>query len=192
MGHVVPGTLPVSGHRLRAPINPEPFFPFPASRPLLFLLFLSSLFLCPPHSRLLSQSSNVCRWHKRPFSGLSLIILLWSPIGSPCVSKRASGTWLVGAYSQSQSHVATDGQSVSQSWCRAPPGAHDQKLSFSPRLYKVLFFNFFFTNAVCSACCLLYAGFLLGLLFDPEDRGDMFIRNVGWLQPDYTVLYGRR
>jgi hypothetical protein len=28
--------------------------------------------------------------------------------------------------SQSQSHIATDGQSVSLSWCRAPSGAHDQ------------------------------------------------------------------
>jgi hypothetical protein len=28
--------------------------------------------------------------------------------------------------SQSQSHIATDGQSVSKSWCRAPSGAHDQ------------------------------------------------------------------
>jgi hypothetical protein len=27
---------------------------------------------------------------------------------------------------QSQSHIATDGQSVSKSWCRAPSGAHDQ------------------------------------------------------------------
>jgi hypothetical protein len=26
----------------------------------------------------------------------------------------------------SQSHIATDGQSVSKSWCRAPSGAHDQ------------------------------------------------------------------
>jgi hypothetical protein len=29
-----------------------------------------------------------------------------------------------------------------------------------------------------SAYCLLYAGFLLGLFFDLEDRGDMFLRNV--------------
>jgi hypothetical protein len=28
--------------------------------------------------------------------------------------------------SQRQSHIATDGQSVSKSWCRAPSGAHDQ------------------------------------------------------------------
>jgi hypothetical protein len=30
--------------------------------------------------------------------------------------------------SQSQSHVTTDGQSVSQSWCRAPSRTHDQIL----------------------------------------------------------------
>jgi hypothetical protein len=29
-------------------------------------------------------------------------------------------------HSQSQSHIATDGQSVSKSWCRAPSGVHDQ------------------------------------------------------------------
>jgi hypothetical protein len=28
--------------------------------------------------------------------------------------------------SQSQSHIATDGQSASKSWCRAPSGAYDQ------------------------------------------------------------------
>jgi hypothetical protein len=30
----------------------------------------------------------------------------------------------------------------------------------------------------CSASYLLRAGFLLGSFFDPEDRGDMFPRNV--------------
>jgi hypothetical protein len=29
------------------------------------------------------------------------------------------------------------------------------------------------------ACCLLHAGFLLRLLFDAEDRGDIFIRSIG-------------
>jgi hypothetical protein len=28
--------------------------------------------------------------------------------------------------SQSQSYIATDGRSISKSWCRAPSGAHDQ------------------------------------------------------------------
>jgi hypothetical protein len=36
-----------------------------------------------------------------------------------------------------------------------------------------------------SACYLLYAGFLLGLLFDPDDGNDMFLRNVGSLPMDY-------
>jgi hypothetical protein len=36
-----------------------------------------------------------------------------------------------------------------------------------------------FWQANCCACYLLHAGFLLGLFFDPEDGGDMFLQNVG-------------
>jgi hypothetical protein len=43
-----------------------------------------------------------------------------------------------------------------------------------------------------TACYLLHAGFLLGLCFDPEDGGDMFLWNVCWLSMDYAVLYTRR
>jgi hypothetical protein len=31
-----------------------------------------------------------------------------------------------------------------------------------------------------SACCLLHAGFFVGLFFDPEDGGDMFLRDADW------------
>jgi hypothetical protein len=31
----------------------------------------------------------------------------------------------------------------------------------------------------CSNCCLLHAGFLLGLLLDHEDGGDMCLQNIG-------------
>jgi hypothetical protein len=34
-------------------------------------------------------------------------------------------------------------------------------------------------------------GFLLGVLFDPEDGGGIFLRNVGSLSPDYKALYRR-
>jgi hypothetical protein len=35
------------------------------------------------------------------------------------------------------------------------------------------------------------AGFLLGLSFDPEDGGDMFLCNIGLFSTDYTALYPR-
>jgi hypothetical protein len=37
-----------------------------------------------------------------------------------------------------------------------------------------------------------HVGSLLVLFFDPEDWGDMFRRNVGWLSKDYTAIYPRR
>jgi hypothetical protein len=41
-------------------------------------------------------------------------------------------------------------------------------------------------------CCLLHAGFFLGLLSIPEDGGDIFPFNIGCLSTDCTVLYHRR
>jgi hypothetical protein len=44
----------------------------------------------------------------------------------------------------------------------------------------------------------LQGGYLLGLYYsvfglhlEPEDEGDMFLRNVSWLLPDYTALHSR-
>jgi hypothetical protein len=42
--------------------------------------------------------------------------------------------------SQSQSHIATNGQSVSKSWCRAPFGAYDQIFSTVCQLRSCFFF----------------------------------------------------
>jgi hypothetical protein len=39
---------------------------------------------------------------------------------------------------------------------------------------------------------LFHAGLLLGLFFDPEDRGDMLLWNVSCLSMDYTMLYPTR
>jgi hypothetical protein len=33
---------------------------------------------------------------------------------------------------------------------------------------------------------------LLGLFFDHDGKGDMFLRNVDWHSTDYTALYTRR
>lgn len=36
----------------------------------------------------------------------------------------------------------------------------------------------------CYNCCLVY----ISLLFNPEDKGFMFLQNIGKLLPDYTVI----
>jgi hypothetical protein len=39
------------------------------------------------------------------------------------------------------------------------------------------------------AFCLLHAGFLLGLLLNPEDGGEIFFRNFGRLSTEYMMIY---
>jgi hypothetical protein len=41
-------------------------------------------------------------------------------------------------------------------------------------------------------CYHLHAGFLLGILFDPEDGDDMFLRIFSSMSTNYMVLYPRR
>jgi hypothetical protein len=38
----------------------------------------------------------------------------------------------------------------------------------------------------------ILADFLINLSFEPDHRGDIFLRNVGWFSTDYMVLYPRR
>jgi hypothetical protein len=48
-------------------------------------------------------------------------------------------------------------------------------------------------NAVyISAWHMISRCFLLGLYFDPEEGGDMFLRNVYWLSTEYTGLYPQK
>jgi hypothetical protein len=47
-------------------------------------------------------------------------------------------------------------------------------------------------NAVSSFCYLLHTSFLLNLFFDPEDGGDMFLRNASLVSADYAALYFTR
>jgi hypothetical protein len=37
-----------------------------------------------------------------------------------------------------------------------------------------------------------HAGILFGILFSSEDGSDMFLRSIGLLSTDYTMLYPRR
>jgi hypothetical protein len=48
------------------------------------------------------------------------------------------------------------------------------------------------TDLLALLATFFRSGFLLGLFFDHEDGGNMFLRNVGSLSMDYTTLYSTR
>jgi hypothetical protein len=84
----------------------------------------------------------------------------WAPDGSP--KPRQTGRLIVGynststsEVSSSSSYIATDGQSASLSWCRAPFGAGDQILNFFE--WQFLSFSYrvpsLMTGQVCNLQC---------------------------------------
>jgi hypothetical protein len=93
---------------------------------------LSFVYATGPCQRSLSRVR--VPWDSRPSFNVSDLRL---PFSFPPTTRRVTvevfdpaSTWVVclsiSSHSHSQSHIATDGQFVSKSWCRAPSGAHDQ------------------------------------------------------------------
>jgi hypothetical protein len=96
------------------------------------------------HRSQLTQSSSLINHVNNLWSDLiqltyprwSISLNHWSQ--SPIRPPESLSAWcqhtknesVAGSQSQSQSHVTADGQSASQSWCRAPSGTHGQ--IFSP------------------------------------------------------------
>jgi hypothetical protein len=78
----------------------------------------------------------------RPYFTLSNMRLSFS---SPPTTRRVTvevfdpASTRVYWLNQSQSHIATDSQSVSKSWCRTPSGTHDQIFSYYYLTVTVLF-----------------------------------------------------
>jgi hypothetical protein len=71
----------------------------------------------------------------------------------------------------------------------------EQRQQHTPNHHNYIYFTKFIQFiqryfALLATC--FHAGFLLGLFFDHNNEGDIFLRNVGWLSTDYTALYPRR
>jgi hypothetical protein len=71
-------------------------------------------------------------------------------------------------------------------------GTSQRQLSSTVPFPSCFLHNPKFRQGDCFAGYLLSPWFLACLFFDPEDGGDMFLRNIGWLSADYTALYPRR
>jgi hypothetical protein len=73
--------------------------------------------------------------------------------------------------SQSQSHIASGGQSVSKSWCRAPSGAHDQIFITVRQLRSCFFLWGALSNERTNLSFLYAAGTCQRSLLGPESLG---------------------
>jgi hypothetical protein len=52
---------------------------------------------------------------------------------------------------------------------------NDEKASMS----LLFLYNTIFSQAACSACCLLHTVSLFGLFFNPSDGDELFLKNDG-------------
>jgi hypothetical protein len=61
-------------------------------------------------------------------------------------------------------------------------------------MFLLLYFSSYCALSInpCSACCLLYVGFILSLLLSTQDGGNIFFHIVSWLTLDNNALYHRR
>jgi hypothetical protein len=69
---------------------------------------------------------SICSLHVILLSKITPTYFTWLTKGLFRPFNARWGWGGLSSQSQSQSHIANDGQSVSKSWCRAPSGAHDQ------------------------------------------------------------------
>jgi hypothetical protein len=79
----------------------------------IYIIYTGPLSVQAQYSRFCPISSSFC------YDSL----VTWTVV---CLTAAKFKPHCFGYQSQSQSHIATDGQSVSKSWCRAPSGAYDQ------------------------------------------------------------------
>jgi hypothetical protein len=91
---------------------------------------------------------------------ISYCLRFETSFSSPPTTRRAtvgvfdpSSTWGTASYCQSRSHIATDSQSISKYWCRAPSGAHDQIFD---TLWQLRLFFFGMPFLMRGWICLLY------------------------------------
>jgi hypothetical protein len=83
--------------------------------------------MAPKYSWPLPVKFDQNLWVCAQFQGRDTQICIQWPHKPSWFSRRIlRGSVILFSHSQSQSHIATNGQSVCLSWCRAPTGAHDQ------------------------------------------------------------------
>jgi hypothetical protein len=109
-------------------------------------------------------------WRQAPWDSRPEFFQLNTCGNSPYVTSSVTRRWVPTTSSHSQSHIATDGQSISKPWCRAPSGAHDQILI---TLWHLRSCFCWVPSLTRGRACLLYMLLSLAnvVFFGPESFG---------------------